>query len=95
MKKTHFTLNGRQTIELMLNEKKRFADIARAMERSKSAIAREVKMHTMKLRTGGQGFCYNNCVNRMTCSRTSICVPCKRDRKQKLCRRCNMDTRRQ
>ena len=90
MKKTHFTLNGRQTIELMLNEKKRFADIARAMERSKSAIAREVKMHTMKLRTGGQGFCYNNCVNRMTCSRTSICVPCKRDRKQKLCRRCNM-----
>lgn len=90
MKKSHLTLDDRQTIELMLNEKKKFADIAQALQRTKSVIAREVKTHTIKLRTGGQGFCYNNCANRMTCSKTSICIPCKRDRKQKHCRRCNM-----
>ncbi len=90
MKKSHLTLDDRQIIELMLNEKNKFADIARALKRTKSVIAREVKTHTIKMRTGGQGFCYNNCVNRMSCSKTGVCVPCKRDRKQKLCRRCSI-----
>lgn len=90
MEKSHLTLDNRQTIELMLNRKKKFADIARALERTRSVIAREVQKHAIKLRTGGQGFCYNNCINRLTCTKANVCVPCKRDRKQKLCRRCSM-----
>ena len=90
MAKKHLTLNERQSIELMLNEKKKFIDIATALGKGKNTISREIKIHSQKIRTGGQGFCYNNCIKRMTCTKAHICIPCKRDRKQKLCRRCSI-----
>ena len=88
--KKHLTLLDRQTTEQMLNDKKSFSEIANVLGKSVSSISREVKSRIEKLRTGGQGFCYNNCKNRRTCQKTSICIPCKRNRKQPFCRRCNM-----
>lgn len=88
--KKHMTLLDRQTVEQMLNEKKKYADIAKILGKSVSSISREVKSHIVKKRTGGQGFCYNNCKNRRTCEKSCICVPCKRNRKQPLCRRCSL-----
>ena len=43
MEKKHLTLQDRQCIELMLNEKKTFTEIAFVLDKSKSTISREVK----------------------------------------------------
>ncbi len=88
-KKKHLTLLDRQTVEQMLNDKKSFTDIARILSKSVSSISREVKSRSVKRRTGGQGYSYNNCKLRRTCVRSHICIPCKGSRKQSLCRRCN------
>ena len=88
--KKHLTMLDRQTTEQMLNDKKGFSDIAKALGKSVSSISREVKSKIVKMRTGGQGFCYNNCKFRNTCLKSSICVPCKKNRRQPLCRRCNL-----
>lgn len=89
-KNKHLTMLERQAAEEMLNNRKNFTAIAKALGKSVSSISREVRARIVKLRTGGQGFCYNNCKLRMTCSKTSICVPCKRNRKTPLCRRCSL-----
>ena len=51
---------------------------------------REIKSKMIKLRTGGQGFSYNNCRLRRTCTKNNVCVPCRASRKQSLCRRCKL-----
>ena len=90
MVREHLTLESRQLIEHMLNEKHSLSEIAAALMKNRSTIGREVKAHITIRRTGGRGFCYNNCVNRYTCTRTHICYPCKVSYKQILCRRCNL-----
>ena len=90
MVRERLTLESRQIIEHMLNEKHSLSEIAAALMKNRSTIGREVKAHITIRRTGGRGFCYNNCVNRYTCTRTHICYPCKVSYKQILCRRCNL-----
>ena len=90
MVRERLTLESRQIIEHMLNEKHSLSEIAAALMKNRSTIGREVKAHITIRRTGGRGFCYNNCVNRYTCTRTHICYPCKVSHKQILCRRCNL-----
>ena len=90
MSREHLTLENRQMIEHMLNDKHNLAEIARALQKNRSTIGREIKAHITIRRTGGEGFCYNNCAIRYSCTRTQICYPCKAFRKQKLCRRCSL-----
>ncbi len=88
MEKKHLTLQDRQGIELMLNDKKSFAKIAVALGKSKSTIAREVKGHIKSLRVGCQGINYNNCKKQYTCQKSWVCGICKSPKKFKLCHRC-------
>ena len=85
----HLTMLDRQTVEQMLNDKRKLTDIAKALGKSVSTISHEVKSRIVKKRTGGQGFSYNNCIKRRECTRSHVCVPCKANRKQTFCRRCN------
>ena len=88
MEKKHLTLQDRQCIELMLNEKKTFTEIAFVLDKSKSTISREVKGHIKSIKVGGQGLNYNNCKNRYGCQKTWVCGICKSPKKFKICRRC-------
>ena len=88
MEKKHLTLQDRQGIELMLNDKKSFAKIAVALGKSKSTIAREVKGHIKSLRVGCQGINYNNCKKQYICQKSWVCGICKSPKKFKLCHRC-------
>ena len=90
MGREHLSLENRQTIEQMLNSKHRIVEIASSLKKSLSTITREIKSHITLRRTGGHGFCYNNCANKFNCSKSHICRPCKADRKQSLCRRCSI-----
>lgn len=90
MKKKHLTLQDRQCIELMLNDKKTFAEISVALGKSKSTIAREVKNHKKSLKVGGLGIGYNNCKNQYNCQRKKVCGICKSPKKFKLCHRCSL-----
>ena len=85
----HLTMLDRQTVEQMLNDKQKITDIAKTLGKSVSAISREVRSKIVKRRTGGQGFSYNNCKKRKECTKSHVCVPCKANRRQTLCRRCN------
>ncbi len=50
MEKKHLTLQDRQNIEQMLNDKKNFVEIALALNKNKSTISREIKAHTERIR---------------------------------------------
>ena len=89
MSREHLTLDNRRVVEQMLNSDHRLAEIASALDKSLSTISREIKAHFSIRRTGGRGFCYNNCAARFNCTRSNICFPCKAERKQKLCHRCS------
>ncbi len=84
----HLTLQDRHSIELMLNAKKNFTEIAEMIGKHKSTISREVQAHVEYFRVGGQGFNYNSCKNRYHCQKTWICSICDSPRKFKFCRRC-------
>ena len=90
MSREHLTLENRQTIEQMLNNKQRLVDIAESVGKHVTTIYREVKARFVIRRTGGRGFNYNNCANRFGCTRSHLCYPCNAERKQSLCRRCSM-----
>ena len=86
----HLTLQDRQNIELMLNSKKSFSEIAEVIGKHKSTVSREVKAHITYIRVGGQGVNYNNCKNRFKCQKSWICSTCRSPKKHPLCRRCSM-----
>ena len=93
MKNKHLTLQDRQNIELMLNNRKTFTEIAFALEKDKCTISKEVRKHVEYFRVGAQGYNYNNCKNRYNCQKTWICSTCTSPKKYKLCRRCAMCNR--
>ncbi|WP_406547380.1 IS30 family transposase [Succinimonas sp.] len=86
----HLTLQDRQTIELMLNAKKDFTEIARAIGKYKGTISREVRTHAEYIRVGAIGVGYNACKNRYECQKARICFRCESPRKFKHCRRCSL-----
>lgn len=90
MKNKHLTLQDRQSIEQMLNNKKSFAEIARNLGKNKCTISKEVRAHAERFRIGGYGQNYNSCEHRRTCQKAFICTTCNSPRKFKLCRRCAM-----
>ena len=90
MKNKHLSLQDRQNIERMLNERKSFTEIAQELGKNKSTISREVRGHVEYFRVGGQGQNYNACKNRYGCRKVNICSICKSPKKFKLCQRCAM-----
>ena len=91
MKKyTHFTLEEREAVEALLNDRKNFKEIARVIGKSPSGVAKEIRNHIVLRRTSMPGRNYNNCVKRFICTKEHICLICNSPRKYKLCRRCSM-----
>ena len=88
--KKHLTLDERIIIETMLNERSTFREIANYLGKNPSSISREIRHHLLFLRIGGHYLNYNACINRISCSKSSICNTCHSSRKFKLCRRCSM-----
>ena len=88
MKYKHLTLQERQIIEQMLNERKTFAEISRILEKDKCTISKEVRGHVEHFRIGAKGYNYNSCKKRYNCQKTMICSACKSPNKFKYCRRC-------
>ena len=85
----HLTLQDRQCIELMLNDKKSLTEIAQALNKSKSTISREIRARVTFIRTGAKGKSYNNCKNQYGCQRTHVCGTCTSPTRFALCRRCS------
>ena len=54
MEKKHLTLQDRQCIELMLNEKNTFSEIAFLLGNQTSTISGEVKGNIKSIKVGGQ-----------------------------------------
>ena len=90
MKNKHLTLQDRQNIELMLNSKKTFTEIAHCLGKDKCTISKEVRAHVEFIRVGAIGVGYNSCKNRYECQKTRICSKCNSPKKFKLCRRCSV-----
>lgn len=88
MSREHLTLENRQMIEHLLNNRQRLVDIARAIGKHISTIGREIRAHTVVRRTGIRGRAYNNCAKRFSCVKSHLCYPCKSDRKYQQCRHC-------
>ena len=86
----HLTLQDRQNIELMLNAKKDFTEIAQAIGKHKSTISREVRAHVVYIRVGAKGVGYNSCKNRYGCRKTNVCTKCNSPQRFKLCHRCSL-----
>ena len=86
----HLTLQDRQNIELMLNAKKDFTQIAQAVGKNKSTISREIKAHVVYIRVGANGMAYNSCKNRYGCQKTRVCAQCNSPRQYKFCHRCSI-----
>ena len=68
----HLTLQERQTIELMLNDRKSFTEIARAIGKYKGTVSREIRAHAEYIRIGAIGVGYNACKHRYVCQKVSI-----------------------
>lgn len=86
----HLTLQDRQSIELMLNAKKNFTEIARAIGKHKSTVSREIQAHVASIRVGAIGVGFNGCKKRYGCQKSGICTQCTSPQKSKLCRRCSI-----
>lgn len=83
----HFSLDDRVTIESNLNSSQSFKAISLLLGKSHTSVAREVKKHITKERKGSYGRNFNDCSNRLSCTRSDICgrrATCAK----KLCRFC-------
>lgn len=68
IKKNHLTLADCSYIEISLNQNKSIREIAKALERSPSTIAREIKRNaTRKIAK------HNDCKNKSECSMQHLC----------------------
>ena len=94
VKYKHMTLDERIIIESMLSEKKSLSSIARELNRSLSTISSEVKNKSLSEKKGAYigRKPFNNCRNRFHCSVKSLCSPCCKSIRPKLCRSCNLCT---
>ena len=90
MKQKHLTEIDRAKIELMLNQKSKFAAIARELGKDPTTISKEVRLHRKEQKIGAPGKNYNNCKNQYGCGKQRVCLECISPVKYKLCRRCNL-----
>ena len=89
MKQKHLTEIDRAKIELMLNQKSKFAAIARELGKNPTTISKEVRLHRKEQKVGAPGKSFNNCKNQYGCGKQRVCLQCVSPVKYKLCRRCS------
>jgi IS30 family transposase len=70
---THLTLDDRISIQKALKEGKTFLEIATLIARDPTTISKEVKGHSLSLKTGTRSMCFNPCAHRRKCTKTYIC----------------------
>jgi transposase, IS30 family len=70
---TQLTLNDRQLIEHMLNEKKSLSHIASLLHRDPSGLRREIKHHRSEWKKANQGSYLNDCAHTTSCQKRFIC----------------------
>lgn len=86
----HLTQDNRSCIQVMLNNRASFREIADALDKSPSTISKEIRAHLIFRRIGGTRLNYNSCALRLQCSKSHICNTCHSERKYSLCKRCSM-----
>ncbi len=85
----HFTLSDRINIEYYLNNAYSFKGIGRELNRDCTTIAKEVKKHISRKKTGGYGKAFNNCLHRFDCKHSYLCDnPACKNRYCRFCPRC-------
>ena len=87
----HLTLPQRVQIQIDLNSKLSFREIAQRLTKDPTTIAKEVKRSRVEKSVGYRNFASNNCLHRKTCDLTYVCKPCPRYRVRRcsLCGLCN------
>lgn len=90
----HLTQSDRIFIESSLNQRHSLKSIALSLNKTTSAISREIRNHLVFEKSGSFCYDYNSCKNRFLCDKTYICKICTKTRKAskkcKLCERCNL-----
>lgn len=69
----HLNLEERIKIELSLKENKSLYEIACDLGKSRSTISREIRNHYVISKKGTFGHCFNECANRISCTKKGIC----------------------
>lgn len=69
----HFTLSERIDIEHLLKDCYSFKAIARELNRDCTTIAKEIKNHLIKKKSGSYGRAFNNCYYRYNCKFSYLC----------------------
>ncbi|MBS3988137.1 MAG: IS30 family transposase [Erysipelothrix sp.] len=70
---TQLTLNERQLIEHMLNDKKSLSQISSILDRDVSGLRREIKNYRTESKKANQGSYLNDCVHITTCRKRFLC----------------------
>lgn len=85
----HFTLSERITLEHMLKDACSFKAIGRELNKDCTSISKEVRNHLIFKRKGSYGRAFNNCIHRLTCTKSYICEsPLCRNRYCRFCSFC-------
>jgi len=67
------TYEERLTIARLVNDGATFTEIAKAVGKSSSTIAKEIKKYAYEKKTGRPGYPYNTCHKRMVCKLKQVC----------------------
>lgn len=93
-KNKHLLRTDRDSIKLMLDDNCNFTQIASAIGKDRSTVSREVRNHSVTIRSNTKYAVYNACKLRFSCSRSHICSVCEqnlgRTRRVKYCKKCNL-----
>lgn len=79
-KNKHLTLSDRIRIEQGLNQHLSFRSIAHSIGKDNSTISKEIRLHLVFKQSGCFGSCFNDCINRFSCTCRMLCSDphCKR-----------------
>lgn len=88
-KHKHLTLSDRIRIEQGLGSHMSFRAIARSIGKDNSTISKEIRQHIVFKQSGCFGNCFNDCINRFSCTCRMLCTdPDCRNTFCKNCIRC-------
>ena len=88
--KKHLDLSDRIVVEDGVNRNLTFNAIASSIGKHPTTIAREIKQHRYRHRSGTLRFNYNSCAHRYDCNRKNVCSECNTDKYYKYCRNCGL-----
>lgn len=86
----HFSLSERMDIERFLRDGYSFKAIAKELNRDCTTVAKEVKKHITRKRSGTYGRAFNSCIHRYDCRLSQLCEkPSCRHRYCRFCSQCS------